>query len=36
MGRVKNKFKDYDYEYDEYNDESVLKEEKKKGENKGK
>ena len=30
MGRVKNKFKDYGYEYDEYNDESVLKEEKKK------
>lgn len=30
MGRVKNKFKDYDYEYDEYHDEGVLREEKKK------
>jgi|TARA_E500000178_G_C16835648_1_gene668194 hypothetical protein len=30
MGRVKNRFKDFDYEYDEYNDDILLKEEKKK------
>lgn len=29
MGKIKNRFKDFDYEYDEYNDDSFLKEEKK-------